>query len=100
MVEARALAMGQYGHNNQPVHHVLWLLMMLGADSRKVGETSIRRVMQKAYGTDYFAGDEDNGENSTVPLAIEGVERHKYPRFQSFKNSLFITGRISTLFLL
>ena len=26
MREMRALAMGQYGHNNQPSHHVLWLL--------------------------------------------------------------------------
>jgi hypothetical protein len=23
MVEARAVAMGQYAHNNQPVHHIL-----------------------------------------------------------------------------
>lgn len=74
MVEARALAMGQYGHNNQPVHHILWLLMMLGADSRKAGETFIRRVMHKAYGTDYFAGDEDNGEQgSWYVLAALGL---------------------------
>ena len=30
MREMRALAMGQYGHNNQPSHHVLWLLGLLG----------------------------------------------------------------------
>ena len=60
MVEARALAMGQYGHNNQPVHHILYLLFMLG--DRRSGEEAIRRVIHKAYGTDFFAGDEDNGE--------------------------------------
>jgi putative alpha-1,2-mannosidase len=30
MVEFRALAMGQYGHNNQPSHHILYLFAMLG----------------------------------------------------------------------
>jgi hypothetical protein len=30
MVEARAVAMGQYGHNNQPSHHILWLFALLG----------------------------------------------------------------------
>ena len=60
MIEARALAMGQYGHNNQPVHHILYLLFMLG--DRRIGEEAVRRVVHKAYGTDFFAGDEDNGE--------------------------------------
>jgi predicted alpha-1,2-mannosidase len=74
MVEARALAMGQYGHNNQPVHHILWLLMLLGQGPRKIGEESIRRVMHKAYGTDFFAGDEDNGEQGAwFALAALGL---------------------------
>jgi hypothetical protein len=30
MVEARAGAMGQYSHNNQPGHHVLFLFALLG----------------------------------------------------------------------
>ena len=30
MREMRALAMGQYGHNNQPAHHILWLLALAG----------------------------------------------------------------------
>ena len=56
----RALAMGQYGHNNQPAHHVLWLLFLVGdADS---GNAKIREVIDRAYGVDFFAGDEDNGE--------------------------------------
>lgn len=60
MLEARAVAMGQYAHNNQPVHHILWLFALLG--DRKTTETSIRFVLHHAYGVDFFAGDEDNGE--------------------------------------
>ena len=30
MTEARAVAMGQYGHNNQPSHHILYLFAVLG----------------------------------------------------------------------
>lgn len=30
MTEMRAVAMGQYGHNNQPSHHVLYLFALLG----------------------------------------------------------------------
>lgn len=63
MVEARAVAMGQYAHNNQPVHHILWLLIQLG--HRVYGETQIRRILDRAYGTDFFAGDEDNGEQGS-----------------------------------
>eukprot|EP00605_Chrysophyceae_sp_TOSAG23-4_P002195 GSChrysophyteH1.ASY1.ANO1.2425.1 assembled CDS len=60
MVEARAVAMGQYAHNNQPVHHILWLFALLG--DRKTTEEKIRFVLHHAYGEDFYAGDEDNGE--------------------------------------
>lgn len=60
MTEMRAFAMGQYGHNNQPVHHILYLFAMLG-DAATTQE-KVREVMDKAYGEDFFAGDEDNGE--------------------------------------
>ncbi len=33
MTEARAVAMGQYGHNNQPCHHILYLFALLGTIS-------------------------------------------------------------------
>ena len=56
----RALAMGQYGHNNQPCHHVLWLLGLLGY--RNDQDKLIREVIDRAYGVDFYAGDEDNGE--------------------------------------
>jgi len=80
MEEMRALGMGQYGHNNQPVHHILWLLMMLDEASpdcnstapssgdkgafcpRRLAEDYIGTVLRKAYGIDFYAGDEDNGE--------------------------------------
>ena len=58
--EMRALAMGQYGHNNQPSHHVLWLLHLCGRAD--LGNAYVRRVIDDAYGVDFYAGDEDNGE--------------------------------------
>lgn len=60
MTEARAQAMGQYSHNNQPCHHILYLFALLG--DRATTETMVRQVMERAYGLDFFAGDEDNGE--------------------------------------
>ena len=47
----RALAMGQYGHNNQPSHHVLWLLGLLGY--RQDQDKLIREVIDRAYGVDF-----------------------------------------------
>ena len=60
MTEARAFGMGQYSHNNQPVHHILYLFALLG--DRTTTETAVRQVMERGYGTDFYAGDEDNGE--------------------------------------
>lgn len=52
--------MGQYGHNNQPSHHILYLFAMLG--EQEITQRTIRTVMDRAYGSDFYAGDEDNGE--------------------------------------
>ena len=54
MTEMRALAMGQYGHNNQPCHHILFLFAVLGepASTHKF----VRHVLDHAYGPDYYAG--------------------------------------------
>ena len=60
MTEMRAFAMGQYGHNNQPCHHILFLFGML--NDRFAMETHVRTVIDKGYGVDFYAGDEDNGE--------------------------------------
>jgi predicted alpha-1,2-mannosidase len=60
MTEMRAFAMGQYGHNNQPVHHILYLFNLAG----ELGATQelVREVLDRGYGIDFYAGDEDNGE--------------------------------------
>ena len=60
MTEMRALAMGQYGHNNQPCHHLLYLFALLGEPSSTY--SAVRMVLERAYGRDFYAGDEDNGE--------------------------------------
>ena len=70
---------GQYEHNNQPVHHMLW--MFGGYDEDGTGTTTsptytracsqsgqyyLRRTLQELYkpGLDMFPGDEDNGQMS------------------------------------
>lgn len=60
MREARAGAMGQYSHNNQPSHHLLYLFGLL--NDRSSMEILLTQVMNRGYGPDFYAGDEDNGE--------------------------------------
>ena len=60
MKEGRAVAMGQYAHNNQPSHHLLYLFALVG--DRASTEENVRLILDRAYGRDFFAGDEDNGE--------------------------------------
>ena len=60
MTEMRAGAMGQYGHNNQPCHHLLYLFALLGEPATT--QQLVRHVMDHHYGVDFYAGDEDNGE--------------------------------------
>jgi len=62
MTEGRALAMGQYFHNNQPVHHILYLFSVLGNKYYRHTQRLVRTVLNRAYGIDFYAGDEDNGE--------------------------------------
>lgn len=64
--------MGQYGHNNQPCHHILFLFGLLG--DRASTETFVRMILDRAYGVDFYAGDEDNGEQGAwFVLAAMGV---------------------------
>ncbi|RYG55009.1 glycoside hydrolase family 92 protein, partial [bacterium] len=51
---------GQYGHGNQPVHHILSLFTSAGEPWKTQYWT--RRVMNELYSPQGFAGDEDNGE--------------------------------------
>lgn len=60
MTEARAFSLGQYAHNNQPSHHLLFLFSLL-EDSPST-QKHVRYVLQRGFGEDFFAGDEDNGE--------------------------------------
>lgn len=60
MREMRMLGMGQYSHSNQPVHHILYLFTMMGEQNATA--KYVRHSLQHFYGTDFFAGDEDNGE--------------------------------------
>ena len=60
-VTAAAAAAPRYGHNNQPCHHLLWLFALVGEP--KTTQKYVRNVIDHAYGVDFYAGDEDNGEN-------------------------------------
>ncbi len=58
---------GQYSHNNQPSHHMLYMFMQKGytsAECSAKGQYWLRKATAELYkpGSDMFAGDEDNGE--------------------------------------
>ncbi|GGU80955.1 alpha-1 2-mannosidase [Lentzea flava] len=66
MVEARDVRMGQYGHSNQPSHHIAYMYNYAGKPSgtqEKVREILSRLYVGSQQGQGY-AGDEDNGEMS------------------------------------
>lgn len=58
--EMQILAMGQYAHNNQPVHHLPYLFSLLG-DHNETARL-VRKILSHAYTVDGYSGDEDNGE--------------------------------------
>ena len=70
MTEMAQLCWGQYEHNNQPVHHMLW--MPIAADTSVAGKCAqraqrwLRRVTSTLYkpDADFACGDEDNGQMS------------------------------------
>ena len=47
MTEMRAGAFGQYGHNNQPCHHQLYLFALLGEATTT--QKLVRQVMDRLY---------------------------------------------------
>lgn len=59
MSEMAALPFGQYMHNNQPVHQVLYLYAAAGRPDRT--QYWVRRVLNEAYSPASFCGDEDTG---------------------------------------
>lgn len=66
MTEARDVRLGQYGHSNQPSHHIPYLYAHAGAPSRT--QRIVREVLRRCYlGSEIgqgYPGDEDNGEMS------------------------------------
>ncbi|MFJ8916155.1 GH92 family glycosyl hydrolase [Amycolatopsis sp. NPDC102389] len=66
MTEARDVRMGQYGHSNQPSHHIPWIYHFAGVPSK--AQRIVREVLRRLYvGSDLgqgYPGDEDNGEMS------------------------------------
>ncbi|MEU3270079.1 GH92 family glycosyl hydrolase [Saccharomonospora sp. NPDC006951] len=66
MTEAAAVRLGQYGHSNQPSHHIPYVYALIGAPAKT--QRIVREVLGRCYlGSDLgqgYPGDEDNGEMS------------------------------------
>jgi len=66
MVEARDVRMGQYGHSNQPSHHIIYMYDYVGQPSKT--QSLVREALSRLYlGSEIgqgYPGDEDNGEMS------------------------------------
>ncbi|WP_344111964.1 GH92 family glycosyl hydrolase [Kribbella alba] len=66
MLEARDVRMGQYGHSNQPSHHIAYMYDFAGQPSKT--QEKVREVLNRLYlGSEIgqgYPGDEDNGEMS------------------------------------
>jgi predicted alpha-1,2-mannosidase len=95
MTEARDVRMGQYGHSNQPSHHIPFIYAFAGAPAKL--QRTVREVLRRLYlGSELgqgYPGDEDNGEMSAwyvftalglYPLAV-GTPRYALctPLFRS-----------------
>ncbi|TBR37104.1 MULTISPECIES: GH92 family glycosyl hydrolase [Dyella] len=66
MLEARDVRMGQYGHSNQPSHHIIYMYDEAGQPWKT--QDKVRDVLSRLYvGSEIgqgYPGDEDNGEMS------------------------------------
>jgi hypothetical protein len=66
MLEARDVRMGQYGHSNQPSHHIIYMYDAAGQPWKT--QDKVRDVLSRLYvGSEIgqgYPGDEDNGEMS------------------------------------
>ncbi|UQS24912.1 GH92 family glycosyl hydrolase [Amycolatopsis thermalba] len=66
MTEARDVRLGQYGHSNQPSHHIPWMYTHAGAAAKT--QAIVREMLTRCYlGSEIgqgYPGDEDNGEMS------------------------------------
>ncbi len=59
MSEMAAIPFGQYSHNNQPVHHVLYIFAAAGRPDRT--QYWVRQALDELYSPEQFSGDEDTG---------------------------------------
>src|SRR5205814_7659698 len=66
MAEARDVRMGQYGHSNQPSHHIDYMYDYAGQPAKT--QAKVREALSRLYnGAEIgqgYPGDEDNGEMS------------------------------------
>jgi predicted alpha-1,2-mannosidase len=66
MAEARDVRMGQYGHSNQPSHHIIYMYDYAGKPYQ--AQKYVREALSRLYlGSEIgqgYPGDEDNGEMS------------------------------------
>ncbi len=66
MREARDVRIGQYGHSNQPSHHIMYMYNYAGRPSKT--QALVREALSRLYlGSEIgqgYPGDEDNGEMS------------------------------------
>jgi predicted alpha-1,2-mannosidase len=66
MLEAQSVRMGQYGHSNQPSHHIIYMYDYTGQPWK--AQDKVRDVLSRLYlGSEIaqgYVGDEDNGEMS------------------------------------
>ncbi|SFL09271.1 GH92 family glycosyl hydrolase [Rhodanobacter glycinis] len=66
MLEARDVRMGQYGHSNQPSHHIIYMYDYAGEPWK--AQDKVRDVLSRLYVGSHigqgYLGDEDNGEMS------------------------------------
>lgn len=66
MTEARDVRMGQYGHSNQPSHHIAYMYNYAGTPWKT--QEKVREILRRGYAGGEigqgYPGDEDNGEMS------------------------------------
>ena len=60
--EMQQHSFGQYAHNNQVVHHVLYMFAHVGCEHE--GQKWLNHALDTQYSNEGYAGDEDNGEMS------------------------------------
>lgn len=77
MTEMGQLCWGQYAHDNQPSHYMLWMIGASEAESqtnRDVQNYYLRKAMRELYLPTRYPGDEDNGEMAAwYVLAAAGL---------------------------